>query len=168
MRRLTVTLASLVAALAVAGCSGGAASGRPAEPSTPAPTMPAMSATPASPASPTSPASPASPAPSDASVPSASSVPAAGMDHGSMSPIEVTIVDFAFEPAEIEVAAGQTVVWTNEGGQPHTVRSEDGQISSAIILAEPFRWTAEGEPGTSIPYVCGIHPAMTGTITITE
>ena len=63
---------------------------------------------------------------------------------------------------------GQTVRWTNEGGQPHTVRSADGSISSAIVLRDPFEWTAIGEENTSIAYVCSIHPSMTGMITVTE
>jgi hypothetical protein len=48
------------------------------------------------------------------------------------------------------------------------VKSKDGTISSAIILREPFEWTAVGPANAEIDYVCGIHPAMTGTITIVE
>lgn len=68
----------------------------------------------------------------------------------------------------IEVEVGQVVRWTNEGGQPHNVKGVDGSISSAIILREPFEWTAVGATTTEIAYVCGIHPSMTGTISIVE
>ena len=36
----------------------------------------------------------------------------------------VSIVDFAFEPATLEVSAGTTVVWTNDGQAPHTVTGD--------------------------------------------
>ena len=53
-----------------------------------------------------SPASAASPAPAAASGAS------------------VSIVDFAFEPATLQVAAGESVVWTNDGLAPHTVTGD--------------------------------------------
>jgi plastocyanin len=79
---------------------------------------------------------------------------------------EVTIKDFSFQPGAVEVAAGQVVSWTNEDGEPHTVRSEDGSISSPIVGATPFEWTARGKPGSEIPYVCSIHPEMKGSVII--
>src|SRR5829696_5872316 len=42
----------------------------------------------------------------------------------------VTIVDFAFQPASLEVPAGTTVTWTNSGAAPHTVTADDGTFDS--------------------------------------
>ena len=42
----------------------------------------------------------------------------------------VSIVDFAFQPASIEVPAGSTVTWTNTGAAPHTVTADDGAFDS--------------------------------------
>lgn len=158
MPPLSLTLA-LVAITALAACTGA-----PASPSA-SPAAPAGSTAAATPTVTTS----AAPSATPTAEPSAAASPS-DMDHGSMGddPIEVTIVDFAFEPADIEAAVGQTVRWTNEGGQPHNIRSEDASITSPIVLREPFEWLAEGDAGTTYNYVCGIHPAMTGTITIVE
>jgi plastocyanin len=79
---------------------------------------------------------------------------------------EVAIVDFAFEPAALEVAVGATVVWTNTGEAPHTATATDGAEfdSGTLDPGGVFEWeaTAAGE----VSYQCSIHPDMTGTITV--
>ncbi len=182
MRPLSITLLSLVAAVAIGACSAVAPAASPAASATSLATDAAASASPSQPAT-EAPATeapateapatraPASEAPASeapASEAPASEAPEPTMDHAAMTPVDVTIVDFAFEPATVQVAVGQTVRWTNEGGQPHTVKSDDGTIASPIVLREPFEWTAEGDAGTSIAYICGIHPSMRGTIEITR
>ncbi|MGH2615561.1 MAG: cupredoxin domain-containing protein, partial [Thermomicrobiales bacterium] len=69
----------------------------------------------------------------------------------------VSIVDFAFEPATLEVAAGTAVVWTNDGLVPHTVTG-DFADSGAIEPGQAFSHTFDAEG--SIGYVCAIHPEM--------
>ena len=39
---------------------------------------------------------------------------------------QVTIEGFAFVPATLEVAVGDTVVFTNKDGAPHTATAESG------------------------------------------
>ena len=156
-----LTLA-LGASLALGACSAspaatGAGTQSSARPSAAASVAPAASATKSAEASPSTAKATASPPASAAASPSAA---AAG------DTVEVVIRSFEFQPPAVEVAVGQTVSWTNEDSEPHTVRSEDGSISSPIISGEPFTWTAEGEPGTEISYICSIHPKMKGTVTI--
>lgn len=78
----------------------------------------------------------------------------------------VSIHDFAFIPGQLAIAAGDTVVWTNEDGTDHTVTADDGSFDSGAF----------GQGGTSsrtftlsgtFPYHCDIHPEMTGTVTVT-
>ena len=75
----------------------------------------------------------------------------------------VSIVDFSFEPATLDVAAGATVVWTNDGQAPHTVTG-DFADSGVLEPGQTFSHTfaESGEFG----YVCSIHPQMTGTIRV--
>jgi plastocyanin len=81
--------------------------------------------------------------------------------------VDVVIEDFAFVPETIKVAPGTTVEWSNRDGEPHSVRAEDGSITSKLIVGgDPFEWVAEGAPGTTIAYFCGVHPAMKGTVEI--
>lgn len=81
-------------------------------------------------------------------------------------PVEVAIKDFSFQPASVAVSVGQTVSWTNEDGEPHAVRSQDGSIASPVVGRTPSVWTAEGEPGAALACICSIHPSMRGTVTI--
>jgi plastocyanin len=76
----------------------------------------------------------------------------------------VDMQDFAFAPAELRVAAGTEIVWTNRDPAPHTVTAEDGSFDSGEIApGETFTITLEsGE----VVYACLIHPDMRGTITV--
>ena len=79
----------------------------------------------------------------------------------------VSIVDFGFEPAELSVAIGSTVTWTNTGAATHTVKWSDGTPES-VGLANAATYERTFDAPGSYPYVCGIHGSMTGTITVTE
>jgi plastocyanin len=79
----------------------------------------------------------------------------------------VSIVDFAFDPAAVEIPVGATVTWTNTGAATHTATASDGtfdsgQLAPGATFSHTF--TAAG----TFPYICQIHPQMTGTITVVE
>jgi plastocyanin len=75
----------------------------------------------------------------------------------------VAIVDFAFEPATVSVAAGSTVVWTNVGSAPHTVTG-DFVDSGTMEGGQTFSFTFDQEG--SFAYICAFHPQMTGTVQV--
>ena len=80
---------------------------------------------------------------------------------------EVKIDNFSFSPAELTVAAGTTVKWTNRDDIPHTVvSSEDTKVFKSKVLDtdEKFSFTFS-KPGT-YPYFCSIHPKMTGKVAV--
>lgn len=97
----------------------------------------------------------------------ASPAPAASPDTGTEEPagatVEVDIVDFAFEPSNLAIPPGTTVVWINRGVAPHTVT---GSFADSGILDpdQSFSFTFD-EPGV-FDYVCQLHPQMTGQITV--
>ncbi len=78
---------------------------------------------------------------------------------------EVTIQNFAFSPAEITVAMGSTVRWTNQDGTAHTVKAADGSWASPNLDKGGTFEKVFDKPGT-YEYICGIHPTMKGTITV--
>jgi plastocyanin len=78
----------------------------------------------------------------------------------------VSIVDFAFQPASVEVAAGSTVTWTNTGQAPHTVTADDGAFDSGQ-LAPGASFSQTFDTAGTFTYHCNIHPQMTGTIIVT-
>ena len=75
----------------------------------------------------------------------------------------VSIQDGYFNPADISVSSGTTVVWTNEGNQPHSVISDDGLFDSGLLYpGETYQTTLYGQGTTT--YHCS--PNMTGSITV--
>jgi plastocyanin len=78
---------------------------------------------------------------------------------------EVKIDNFTFNPQQITVKAGTTVVWTNGDDIPHTIASKTGIFKSkALDTDDKFSFTF-ATPGT-YPYFCALHPYMTGTIVV--
>ena len=86
--------------------------------------------------------------------------------------VEVEVLDSEYQPEEVEVSAGTTVVWTHTGSLPHTVTADDGTFDSGDMSSgDTFEYTFE-EPGT-YPYYCVYHGSeggvgMSGVITVTE
>ena len=80
--------------------------------------------------------------------------------------VAVGIVDFAFDPAEIEVPAGTTVSWTNEDSVPHTATAEDGSFDTGTIEAGASGSHTFATPG-EFPYICAFHPTMQGVVRVT-
>src|SRR5829696_7831253 len=78
---------------------------------------------------------------------------------------KVDIEDFYFEPADVAIQPGDTIMWVNRGNTPHTVTSDDGQFDSEVLNpGESFMFTFP-EAGT-FNYHCEIHPFMTGSVTV--
>lgn len=70
--------------------------------------------------------------------------------------VEVKALDSSFEPRELKVAAGTTVVWQNVGQLPHAVSADRGEFASGNIDAQgSFAYTFT-EPGTYY-YFCDYH-----------
>ena len=76
-----------------------------------------------------------------------------------------------FEPAEISVKTGTTVVWTNADSVSHTVTSGDpsagpsGAFDSDLIKPGNTFNHRFDSVGTT-PYFCSVHPWMTGKVTV--
>ena len=82
----------------------------------------------------------------------------------------VALRNINFEPADLDVAVGTTVTFTNEDIVRHTVTAgspdEVGDAFDEELDSEGDTTTITfDEPGT-IDYFCRLHPAMTGTITV--
>jgi plastocyanin len=79
----------------------------------------------------------------------------------------ITIVNFAFNPATITVTKGSTVKWTNQDEAPHTVTSDgsywdSGELNKGLSFNHTFNQTG------TFTYHCAVHPSMKGTIVVTE
>ncbi len=78
---------------------------------------------------------------------------------------EVIIEGFNFVPETIEVPTGTAVTWTNKDTAAHTVVDEGLFESEELDQGETFSFTFD-TPG-EYSYICGIHPYMTATVTVT-
>jgi plastocyanin len=80
----------------------------------------------------------------------------------------IRIFDFGFDPAEITIPAGTTVMWINTGAVQHTtVARVGGELlwDSGILEAGGTYQVTFNAPG-GYDYVCGLHPNMTGRIVV--
>lgn len=81
---------------------------------------------------------------------------------------QVSIEEFAFTPGTIIITTGTTVRWTNEDSVAHTVTSDPAGVfdSGTLQPGETFEYRFD-TPGT-YPYLCTLHPSMTGTVIVSE
>lgn len=89
---------------------------------------------------------------------------------GLLAAVGVSVEDDFFSPANLTIAAGTTVQWTNNGSNQHTVTSgtgsPDGTFDSGLLnTGKTFSFTFNSV-GT-YPYYCQVHgTSMSGTITV--
>jgi len=76
---------------------------------------------------------------------------------------EVSIQDFTFSPATLEVQAGDSVRWTNNDNFAHTATSNTGLWDSGS-LANGESFTFQFSEAGSYDYFCTIHPSMTANV----
>lgn len=79
----------------------------------------------------------------------------------------ISLQNFAFTPADIDIKAGTTVTWTNLDGVAHTVTGDNGGPSSGTIEPQGTYSYTFSTAGT-YAYHCAPHPYMTGTVTVTQ
>lgn len=83
--------------------------------------------------------------------------------------VNVNITNFAFEPKDLQLEAGTTVIWKNTVGR-HTVTADDGSFESPIMApGEEFKRTFDH--AGPVKYYCTLHGAaggqkMAGTINV--
>jgi plastocyanin len=80
----------------------------------------------------------------------------------------------SFDPANLTVQTGSTILFANVGGKPHTLTAEDGSFDTGVVTPGPEGGKFAGsnatitvtKPGT-IPFRCDVHPAaMKGVLTV--
>ena len=77
----------------------------------------------------------------------------------------VVIHNFAFQPAELTVNVGDTIVWKNMDIVSHTVTAADKSFDSGEIKAGQS-WKLVAKKRGVVAYSCSPHPNMHGTLTV--
>jgi plastocyanin len=83
--------------------------------------------------------------------------------HAHDGTIHVTIEKLAFQPAEIEVKAGETIEWTNADPFAHTATVKGGW---EVMIPPGKKATHVVAAGDSVDYYCRFHPNMRGRIKV--
>jgi plastocyanin len=79
----------------------------------------------------------------------------------------VQMRDFSFAPSSISVRSGSSLTFVNTGAAPHTVTAADRSFDSGLVQPGGVYTRRFTQPGV-IQYVCTLHPAMIGTITVLD
>jgi plastocyanin len=79
--------------------------------------------------------------------------------------VNVSIMNFAFQPARLVVSPGTRIVWTNQDSDPHTVTSTTG-IWASEALDTSSQFARVFPTAGTLPYDCTILPFMHGTIVV--
>jgi plastocyanin len=84
--------------------------------------------------------------------------PALAADHA------VAIQGMKFSPANLTVAVGDTVTFTNMDSAPHTATANDGSFDTGRLNRGQSAKITIKKAG-DFAYICALHPMMKGQIT---
>ena len=105
-------------------------------------------------------------APAESTTPAEDKAPAQGepsVPDDTMVPVDIH--DRTFDPAQLEVAAGTTVTWTNGDTEAHTVTADNGLFDSGVIEPGQYYSTWLGGSGT-VEYHSDTYPEMKGSVVV--
>lgn len=89
-----------------------------------------------------------------------------GSGDGGTADVTLTVKDFAFDPATLEVSAGEhTITITNTGSHEHSFTLDDDSVSQDVGAGESATVTFDATE--TIGFHCEYHPdQMKGTLTV--
>jgi plastocyanin len=77
----------------------------------------------------------------------------------------VVIEAVRFDPQELTVRVGDTIVWINHDPFPHTATAVDKRFDSHQIAAGRS-WKYTVRKAGVLAYACSLHPTMLGTLRV--
>ncbi|MFH1325556.1 MAG: cupredoxin family copper-binding protein [archaeon] len=79
----------------------------------------------------------------------------------------IEIKNFAFQPNELTISQGDTVVWTNkDAGVKHTVTSDSGNELDSELLSKGESYSHTFNEKGTFDYHCTPHPYMEGKVIV--
>jgi plastocyanin len=80
---------------------------------------------------------------------------------------QVMIHNYAYSPASLTIAQGDTVTWTNMDTAQHDVKVTNGPVAfSSPLLAQGKSWSYTFSTAGSYSYICSVHPDMKGSVSV--
>src|SRR5579863_4964824 len=78
----------------------------------------------------------------------------------------VSIVDFAFNPATVTINPNDSVTWTWVGSFSHSSTSDNTNLWNSGILSHGATFSHTFNSAGSFPYHCLVHPFMTASVNV--
>jgi plastocyanin len=79
--------------------------------------------------------------------------------------VNVNIINYGYDPQQINVPVGGTVVWRNSDADPHTATGDAGEWDTGELeqgQTANFTFVSAG----TYSYFCTVHPEMGGIVTV--
>ena len=83
-----------------------------------------------------------------------------------VSTASVSMLNVAFSPASIQVAAAAVVTFTNNDGFAHNVTFDNSAIGTTGNYNSGAKTLTMPAVAGTYPYKCTLHASMTGTVTV--
>jgi plastocyanin len=83
---------------------------------------------------------------------------------GILEPDPKKAESFRFEPQDLTIRPGETVVWDWKGRDKHSATADDGSWDSGVKTGAGQRWEHKFDAPGDYPYSCTPHSNMIGTI----
>jgi plastocyanin len=115
----------------------------------------------------TTPASTAPSPPSTQNTPDTTVQPETKPTSSQGTTYKMDISGFAFSKVNLQIKAGDTVIWTNLDVAPHTVTSDSGSELDSPNILKGQTYSHTFNTAGVYTYHCGVHPSMKATITVT-
>jgi len=77
----------------------------------------------------------------------------------------IRIVGHSFSPANLTIAAGDSVTFVNEDRAPHTATANNGSFDTGRLGRGDSTTLTFSAAGT-FDYFCAVHPSMTARLTV--
>lgn len=90
------------------------------------------------------------------------SAPALAQNCATVHQVSIT---YTFEPGDIYIKAGDCVRWTNIHVIEHSAIGMEREFNTGVLMPGTSALLEFGEPEV-FPYVCGVHPIMTGVLIV--
>lgn len=79
--------------------------------------------------------------------------------------VVIRMRDIKFHPATATAKVGEKVCWVNDDDVQHDAAADNGRFKSQLFGQGQTFTTTVSKAGT-IPYVCTVHPGMTGKLIV--
>jgi len=76
--------------------------------------------------------------------------------------LTVPMANFVFNPQDVVIPVGTTVIWVNQDGAPHTATADDSKLFKSDLLSKGQSFRHTFDQAGEFPYYCELHGSAGG------